>query len=385
MEWAGYKACCHRAALDPKASFCGTCAAPLIRCMNFSDCMQLVEPLKPCPVCLNPELIVEDGAVVSGGVGARLAIPLKLRNHNSELRRPIYLKSLLKRESGRDDTPVPLEWEIVEPGSERSFLIEAGPFDTDGVARVELVLTLAMRSKEGFEEAYTFGGSLLLTVSRDSAQQVVQNIDLSGAHFETGGLVKTDLRLDGDGASGPDTTKGRRVLPLERLEVSELNAGLRGYQASGARAPRTVQFAFVGFPEGDAPGFEIGMGARGALAFGRSGREKNPETNPTPMDVSLRAYGADGALDLGMSNRVSRHHFDLLVLNDRLCLHARSSKGAMINGHLFPVGSVEPLEDGDVVTPAREVAGAIALRFGLRAGPHGHVDKVELRREPSSR
>ncbi|MEL6279599.1 MAG: FHA domain-containing protein [Pseudomonadota bacterium] len=382
MEWTGYKTCCHRAALDPAAAFCGECATPLIRCMNFNECLQLVEPMKPCPVCLNPELIVEEGAVSSGGVGTRLAIPLKLRNHNAELPRPIFLKRLLKRESGQDETEVPLDWQVVEAGAERSFLVEAGPFDTDGVARVELLLTMAMRSKEGFEEAYVFGGSLLLTVARDSAQQVVQNIDFSGAHFETGGLVKTDLRVD-DASPQQAQQAGRRVLPLERLEVSEVKEGIRGYGQTGVRVPRTVQFAFHGFPEKDAPNFEVRLGARGALAMGRSGRERDPERNPSPMDVSLRAYGASGALDLETSNRVSRHHFDLVVLNDRLCVHVRSAKGAIINDRQLAAGSVEPINDGDLITPSGDVAGRIGLRAHFRSNPHGVVERIDLRRDPS--
>ncbi|MEO0718680.1 MAG: FHA domain-containing protein [Pseudomonadota bacterium] len=382
MEWTGYKTCCHRAALDPAAAFCGECATPLIRCMNFNECLQLVEPMKPCPVCLNPELIVEEGAVSSGGVGTRLAIPLKLRNHNAELPRPIFLKRLLKRESGQDETEVPLDWQVVEAGAERSFLVEAGPFDTDGVARVELLLTMAMRSKEGFEEAYVFGGSLLLTVARDSAQQVVQNIDFSGAHFETGGLVKTDLRVD-DASPQQAQQAGRRVLPLERLEVSEVKEGIRGYGPTGVRVPRTVQFAFHGFPEKDAPNFEVRLGARGALAMGRSGRERDPERNPSPMDVSLRAYGASGALDLETSNRVSRHHFDLVVLNDRLCVHVRSAKGAIINDRQLAAGSVEPINDGDLITPSGDVAGRIGLRAHFRSNPHGVVERIDLRRDPS--
>ncbi|MEM1419886.1 MAG: FHA domain-containing protein [Pseudomonadota bacterium] len=382
MEWTGYKTCCHRAALDPAAAFCGDCATPLIRCMNFNECLQLVEPMKPCPVCLNPELIVEEGAVSSGGVGTRLAIPLKLRNHNAELPRPIFLKRLLKRESGQDETEVPLDWQVVDAGAERSFLVEAGPFDTDGVARVELLLTMAMRSKEGFEEAYVFGGSLLLTVARDSAQQVVQNIDFSGAHFETGGLVKTDLRVD-DASPQQAQQAGRRVLPLERLEVSEVKEGIRGYGQTGVRVPRTVQFAFHGFPEKDAPNFEVRLGARGALAMGRSGRERDPERNPSPMDVSLRAYGASGALDLETSNRVSRHHFDLVVLNDRLCVHVRSAKGAIINDRQLAAGSVEPINDGDLITPSGDVAGRIGLRAHFRSNPHGVVERIDLRRDPS--
>lgn len=380
MEWTGYRECCHKAALKVDAVFCSGCRTPLLRCMNYDDCLQLVEPTKPCEVCLKPELVIEAGATVSGGIGARLSLPLKLRNFSRTIGRPIYLKKLTRQESGRALEIVDLNWEIVEPGVERTFYVDAGPFEADGVTRVELLLTIAVRSKEGFEEAYLFSGSLLLSVNRDFNQQVIQNIDLSGSHFETGGLVHTRLDANQTGG-GPQQSADRRVVELERVEVAELAAGLRGYGRSGARVPRSVKFRLAGFPESDAPTWDVTLGARGALAFGRSGREHDAERNPAPMDVSIRAYGRDGALDVETSTRVSRHHFDLLVLNDRLVLFARSSKGVMINDREVPSGAVVPVADGDVIAPSRDVARAIAMRASFVAGQHGRVNLIELRRE----
>ena len=268
----------------------------MLRCLNFADCLQLVEPTKPCPVCVKPELVIESGATVSGGIGARLSLPLKLRNYNRQIARPIYLKHLVKKESGHPPETVSLNWEIVEAGSERTFYVDAGPFEADGVTRVELLMTVAMRSKEGFEEAYVFSGSLLFTINRDSNQQVVQNIDLSGAHFETGGLVHT--RLDANQAGhGPSRTVDRQVLELERVEVAELASGVRGYGPDGPRVPRSVKFRLVDFPGEDAPGYEVMLGPRGALAFGR--RSRDPSGDDAPMDVTLRVYGRDGTLDAG--------------------------------------------------------------------------------------
>lgn len=380
MEFTGYNECCRKAALNPTAAFCTTCRNPLMRCMNFADCLQLVEPTKPCPVCLKPELVIEAGATVSGGIGARLSLPLKLRNFSRQIARPIYLKRLIKNESGQAPQDVDLNWEIVEPGAERAFYVDAGPFLASGVTRVELLLTIAMRSKEGYEEAYVFSGSLLLTINRDSNQQVIQNIDLSGAHFETGGLVNT--KLDTNQKSGDVAhIKDRQVLALERVEVAELAEGVRGYRGEGVRVPRSVSFRMVGFPQEDAPGWPVTLGARGSLCFGRSSRELHAETNPAPMDVSLRAYERGGGLDATTSTRVSRHHFDLLVLNERLVLHARSGKGALVNGQEVASGSVTAIADGDLIAPARDVAEAIQMRVRFRSGQHGRVNEIELIRE----
>ena len=378
MEWTGYKECCHKAALNASASFCSTCRTPLLRCLNFADCMQLVEPTKPCPVCLKPELVIESGATVSGGIGARLSLPLKLRNFNRKISRPIYLKGLVKNESGRAAEPVELNWEIVEAGSERTFYVDAGPFDADGVTRVELLLTVAMRSKEGFEEAYVFSGSLLLTVNRQSNQQVVQNIDLSGSHFETGGLVHTKLDAN-QAATEPTRTVDRQVVGLERVEVAELAAGIRGYGPKGPRVPRSVMFRLVGFPGEDAPNYDVMIGSRGALAFGR--RSRDPVGDDPPMDITLRVYGRDGTLDTAASSRVSRHHFDVLVLNERLVVHARSGKGLLVNDREVLPGAVVPIADGDVITPSRDLVGALAMRARLVDRQYDRVGLIELRRE----
>ena len=99
------------------------------------------------------------------------------------------------------------------------------------------------------------------------------------------------------------------------------------------------------------------------------------------MDVSLRAYARDGGLDRDASTRVSRHHFDLLVLNERLVLHARSGKGALVNGKEVPSGAVVPIGDGDTIAPAKDVANAIAMRTRFRTGQFGRIQQIELIRE----
>ena len=242
-------------------------------------------------------------------------------------------------------------------------------------ARKEVVEWLRQRSRP-----YLFSNSLLLTIARESNQQIIQQIDLSGSHFETGGLVHTKLDANQQNAEEAPTQQ-RSVVALQRAEVAELNDGVRGYRESAKRVQRSVSFRFVGFPEADAPNWNVKLGARGALMFGRSSREAHPEHNPAPMDVSLRAYLRDGSLDRDASTRVSRHHFDLLVLNERLVLHARSGKGALVNGREVPSGAVVPIEDGDIIAPAKDVANAIAMRARFRAGQHEHVDEIELIRE----
>lgn len=365
--------------MNPAAGFCGNCQTPLLRCQSFQDCRQLLEPFQPCSVCLSPELIIEPGAVVSAHVGDRLAIPLAVRNQTGSVPRAIRLLRVLKRERDQELIEMPLDWEMIDAGAEREFYLEAGPFDAGGTGKVDVLLEVATRSKEGFQEAFVFGGTLLFNVSHDRLQQVVQNINLSGAHFETGGLVKTDLST-AIPESNTVKTEQRQVVTLQRLEHPEQALGTRGYANRGQRISRAVNFHFSGFPSEDAPAYNVGMGARGYLAFGRAERIIDSELNPFPMDVTLRCYTRSGELDSDCSMRISRHHFDVLVLNDRLTLFVRSGKGVLLNEVLHQSNSLIPVSDGDRVMPLDDHPEAIRLCFKFANSLHGVVESVQITR-----
>jgi len=379
-----FQQCCYKEAINPAAGFCGSCRTPLLRCQSFQDCGQLLEPFQPCPVCLAPELMIEPGAVVSAHVGDRLAIPLLVRNHSGPVSRAIRVLRVLKRERDQELIEVPLDWEMIDAGAEREFYLEAGPFNAGGTGKVDVLLEVATRSKEGFQEAFVFGGTLLFNVAHDRLQQVVQNINLSGAHFETGGLVKTDLSTAMPAANTVKTEQ-RQVVTLQRLEHPEQELGTRGYPGCKIRISRAVSFHFSAFPSEDAPGYEVGLGARGYLAFGRAERIPDAQLNPFPMDVTLRCYTQSGELDNDASMRMSRHHFDLLVLNDRLTVFVRSGKGILLNETRQQSNSLIPISDGDLVMPLDDRPEALQLCFQFANSLHGVVESVQISRTSNQR
>ena len=185
MAWRPYASCCHREALSTDTAFCPECGRTLLRCMSFSECFSLVTPMGHCPVCIAPELAIEKGAVLQARVGERLSIPLVLRNASS-VERPIWVTSAVKSE-GESREPIALTWEQIDANSERSFTLATSPFAQAGVQQIGVIVTIASRHK-GREERYAFAGSVNVAVEGQE-QQIVQNINLSGAQFATGGMV----------------------------------------------------------------------------------------------------------------------------------------------------------------------------------------------------
>jgi len=376
-----YKNCCYQEAIDPNASYCGSCSTPLIRCISFQECGQLVEPFKPCPVCLAPQLVIESGAVVSAKIGDRLAVPLIVRNQldsQHPIPRPVWVQRVFKRERGKDLAPVAIDWHTIDAGKEREFYLDTGPFDVGGTDKVDVFLEVASRSKEGFDETHIFKGTLGFPVARDSTSQVVQNINLSGAHLEDNALVH--LPSNNSSSIGPEAntaSQQRQVVKLEQVESLEKELGTRAYGTAGPQLSRALNFQLKGFTEEDAPSWDVGLGAKGYLAFGRSDREL-ADDNPFPMDVRLRCYNSANEVDVESSLLLSRHHFDLLVMNDRLVAFARSGKGISLNGKMLSSNSMATVNDGDKISPLAGQSNSPAFQVKFNNSLHGVVDRVEI-------
>src|SRR5262245_2808428 len=125
MDWQPYRPCCHQFAAKTDVAFCPECGHPFLRCMAFAECGSLVSPTQACPVCVAPTLMIDAGAVVQSRMGEHLSVPLILRN-NSTGNRPIWIKQILKLD-GRNEEPLGLTWEQIEPQSERQFRVDTPP------------------------------------------------------------------------------------------------------------------------------------------------------------------------------------------------------------------------------------------------------------------
>ncbi len=379
MEWNPYGACCQRHAIDAAAGFCPDCGHALLRCMAFADCGSLVTPTQACPVCVAPALMIDAGAVVQSKAGERLSVPLILRNATPSAR-PFWVKRIVKWD-GRVDEPVALTWEQIEAGAERHFTLDTPPISEGGTHTLRAIIVIASRYK-GLEEEYAFAASMAINVTGQDTQLIVQNINLSGAQFQTGGLVNTQLNTRQASGTSPSALQDRTVLSLERAEKFELEHGIRGYRELNLRVPRHVEFSFHGFRAAERPPDGSTMLQGGRFACGRNARTPDPGTGAIPNDICLRAYDPrSGAVDEPATLAISRHHFDLVVVNDRLSVHARSTHGLELNGKPLESGRVEPLEEGDRLAPIPGRPDKLALEVRFSASV-GSVDRIAISRTP---
>ena len=193
MESHKYSECCHRNALDLSAGFCSDCGTTFLRCLAYAECMQLVEPLTPCPHCMAPELYIDKNAVVNTRVGHQLTIPLVLRNA-SPIDRPIWATRAMMRRGSEDFRPLDLPWERISAREERTFHVETGALEAGGTGVIDIEVALATRYK-GYEEQYLFGGGIRFSSDSPSETQVIQNIDFSNTKLEDNSIIHMPNRL----------------------------------------------------------------------------------------------------------------------------------------------------------------------------------------------
>ncbi len=380
MEWHPYGACCQRHARDTAAGFCPDCGHPFLRCMAFSECGSLVTPTQACPVCVAPAVMIDAGAVVQSKAGERLSVPLILRNATPSAR-PIWVKRIV-RWDGHVNEPLALTWEQIEAGAERHFTLDTPPISEGGTHTLRVIIVIASRYK-GLEEEYAFAAATSINVTGQDAGLIVQNINLTGAQFQTGGMVHTQLNTRATPGTSTSALQDRAVLSLERAEKFEIEQGIRGYREQKLRVPRHVEFTFHGFRAIERPPDLSTILLGGRLACGRNARTPDPSTNAIPSDLCLRAYDPrTGKVDEPATLAISRHHFDLVVVNDRLCVHARSTHGLELNGKPLESGHVEPLADGDRLAPIPGRPDKLALEVRFSASV-GSVDRIDICRTPA--
>lgn len=383
MDWRPYQPCCQESAAATDAAFCPSCGHPYLRCMAFAECHTLVSPSQACTGCVAPVLMVDEGAVIESKRGDRLSVPLILHNA-SPAGRPLWVKRIVKWDDGIDE-PMALTWERIDSRTERRFALDTPPLADGGTHTLRVIIVVASRHK-GVEEEYAFSAGLSIAVSSPDTRNVHQRINITGNQFGTGGMVHAPV--PGVGASrteAPAALQDRRPVPLERAEKYELDHGVRGYRAEAVRVPRHVEFTFSGFPGSDCPPNGFITLQRGRLAFGRNSRIPDPASNPVPNDVCLRAYDPrSGGVDEPATLAISRHHFDLVVVNDRLCVHARSSGGMQVNGNDLASGQILTVGPGDRIVPIPGRPDKVTVQVAF-VESIGSIERVEITRVPPLR
>jgi hypothetical protein len=381
MNWRPYQACCLRHAANLGAAVCPDCGNLLLRCMAFSECQSLVSPTQACTACVAPVLMIDKGAVVNSKKGERFSVPLILLNA-SPARLPLWVKRIVRWTDGTGE-PMALTWERIDAGSERRFAVDTPPMNVGGTYTLQLIVVVASRYK-ALEETYAFGTSMSVTVTSPD-DKAAPNIVFTGNTFGDDALVHSRLDTETSTATEPKGLQDRTMLPLERAEKYELDEGIRGYRHERLRVLRSTECGFSGFGSADRPPAGAAALGGGRLAFGRNSRTRHPEHNPAPNDVCLRAYDArTGAIDEPATLAISRHHFDLLVLNDRLCVQARATSGMQVNGSQLEAGDVLPLVNGDRIVPIPGRPDKLTLQVSF-AQAIDTVERVDITRTPAVR
>lgn len=384
MQWRPYQDCCVRTAgaVDPDVQFCADCGHVLMRCAAFSECGGLVAPMQPCSSCVAPVLMIDSGAVVAAKAGERLSVPLILLNA-SPSGRTLWLTRVARR-VGQSEDPIALPWEQLDAQTERRLTLDTPPMVDGGTYTLNLMLVLATRYKS-LEEAYAFSASVSVKVATSEAGPQHVNVTVSGAAEGTGAghNVIANIKTDRAAEMATAVLEQRRVVPLDRAERYELEQGIRGYRREGLRVPRHVDVAVSGFPQADAPPRGALLAPRGRLLFGRNSRTLTPSGTASPNDVCLRAYDARARqVDEPATMAISRHHFELVVVNDRLCVQARAAGGMQVNGTDLSLGQLHVVAPGDRIVPIPGRGDALTLRIGFRTAI-GVVERIEVSRTPA--
>jgi hypothetical protein len=385
MDWAPYKACCFSAAssLDPEVGFCPECGHPLMRCVGFSDCRKLVVPGLSCPGCLAPQLLIDAGAVVSAKAGDRMSVPLILTNQSSA-GRPLWVKRI-SRVDGRSEEQLSIPWEQVDVHRERRFWLDAALAE-GGRYTLNVRLVLATRYKS-VEEEFAFAAGIAVEAARQEAGNRVNVVNIGAGDVmgssAAGHMFNAPIHIGaGDSGSAATALLDKKAVPLERAERYELEQNIRGYRKEGLRVLRNVDVSFSGFGADDTPPASPALLPRGRLLFGRNSRPPVPD-NVTANDVRLLAFDPrTKKVDEPATMAISRHHFDFVVVNDRLAVQVKAASGMQVNGETLTAGQLFPLAHGDRLIPIPGRADKLTLRVGFANGI-GVVNRIDVSRTPA--
>lgn len=338
-----YAPCCRTAAADAEVVFCPECGRALLRCPT-PGCGGLLTPLGHCAACLSLRLSLEPAAVLRSRAGECASLPFVLANAGSVA---VSIKNVLRDAAGLPPEAVPLPWERLDPGRSRALTVTAGPFAHGGITSLRLTFVVAIESG-AFEELYAFAGEVSIDVEAAAPTQVFQHVQIQDVDFGTGGMVAANPHLSGEGRRDRqlDALGVRTDVVLERAERYELQQGLRGYQALGARIPRDVVFQFAGFPSADRPPDGV-LVARPVIRCGRNGRPRGGAGDGDANDLCLRVYHAGGELDREASTAISGRACEFALCGHRLAARSVGRHGLQVNGELLSAGKVRVVEPGD--------------------------------------
>ncbi|MEM6908640.1 MAG: FHA domain-containing protein [Pseudomonadota bacterium] len=339
--------------------------------MAFAECGGIVSESGHCPICVQPQLQIAEGATLRGSVGGSVAVPFELVN-GSQVDRPLFVKSLWSREGG-DWREERLGWEKLASGARASASVTACEIERPGLHEVEILWTVGTRWKTR-EEQFAYSTSVFLEVP-DTQHQPNSNIQINGEN-QQGNVIQ--IKVPDGGGAGIERVVTAIDMKVERQDREERRLKLRSIDGMQF-VSRAAQFEFHGFPEGHAPPAAQPIVTPDAmLKFGRGySRAEGGDT-----DVRLLATGADGSLDEAGSRVISRRHFEVYVENDRPVLHVAGGNGLRVNNTSYSVDDLITLQPGDVISPIQDRPDALSLHVTMRR-ERDRISRVIFTRRPA--
>ena len=369
------KQCCYTAALEERATFCGECGKPLIRCMATEKCHGLLDDQGLCTVCVHPVLQVDAGATSAARVGDAVALPLTLTNA-SIVKRPLMITGFWVREGDEGEwREQPLGWEELKRGESRSIRVVARDIRKSGSHTIAVRLAVSNHFNWR-KECFAFKSVYTLDVMPEEVAQSIK-LDVKGDFHGGGANLGVDMRRALDRLN----TKTQEITPLHlsRIEAFEREHGLRGI-SKDLYVPRNVHFCWSGFPSLETPVDGPITTPNGLLIFGRNRSVREGGL----VDARLLAETPDGEVDRDLSLTLSRHHFEIYIECDRLMLRVVSDNGVRVDGEAYGRDKKVILQDGSVISPWVRRPDAVKIKIHFQT-EHKRVSRITLARTPASR
>jgi hypothetical protein len=369
-------ACCHAAAADASAGFCGDCGRRLLRCMAWSECGGLLGDDGRCTLCMRPQLFLDQGAVREVKVGGRMVLPLLFRNdaragaRGAAAGRPIFITGLWVKEADGPRIAKELAWERLDGGQALPWSLQTSALDKHGRMRVEISFAAATRYRWR-QETFIFVAELDLVAEEGGGLVINQTINAEG-----GATAYAPIRLETQARerAAPEVRKPLALVRGERLERAD---GVRGYADKGL-IQRSARLTWKGFAPGEAPADGPIATPDGLIGMGRTlTRAEGGEG-----DVRLLVRDRDGALDDGLSAAISRRHADLFIQDGRLYVHAAGAAGLLVGKRAVERGTIAQVEDGDLIEILPRAKGAITLAVSMKAH-HRLIEDITIERAPA--
>ncbi len=343
--------CCKAAAQDDAAQFCGECRKALVRCSEFAACGELLYP--GGGHCDHHLRLLGQFRSRAGGLSRDDEFSLEVDLTNTGAAALELTRVYTRFAGGAWDSHRP-PWHDLAAAQRRPVPVHVGRLP-QGHPTCEVAFGCVTASGE----EHLFGTQLRLAVG---AGEKSVHIEINNSNFEA---HSTGVLSNQIGADAERPTERADTCTLDRREGYEMELGIRGYDARGARVRPDSVVEFKGaWQEQDRATIQRPFASGAACFLGRNRPSGHAEFPVDRQLGSLRFYDLRGQLDRDRSMYVSGRQLKLTCRNDRAYVECIGRHEALKNG--APIAHEALLEHDDVL----ELPGPrpIRIQCGVHSG-----------------